>query len=46
MLERHLDSERLVDRERNVEEVETVDAEVVDGVASGLIVSRGISQVS
>src|SRR5688500_20093263 len=33
LLERHLDSEGLVDRERDVEEVEAVDAEVVDRVA-------------
>ena len=33
LLERHLDAERLVDRERDVEEVEAVDAEIVDGVA-------------
>ncbi len=33
LLERHLDSERLVDRERDIEEVQAVDAEIVDGVA-------------
>src|SRR5712691_6618664 len=33
LLERHLDSERLVDRERDVEKIQAVDAEVVDGVA-------------
>src|SRR5262249_42826456 len=33
LLQGHFDSERLVDRECNVEEVEAVDAEVVDGVA-------------
>src|SRR5215467_8239140 len=30
LLERHLDSERLVDRKCNVEKVEAVDAEIVD----------------
>jgi hypothetical protein len=34
-LERHLDAEFLVDRKDDVEEVETVYAEVVDGVAVG-----------
>src|SRR6185295_6537802 len=33
LFERHLDPERLVDRERDVEEVQAVDAEIVDGVA-------------
>ena len=33
LLERQLDSERLVDGERDVEEVEAVDAEIVDRVA-------------
>ena len=33
LLERQLDAERLVDGERDVEEVEAVDAEIVDGVA-------------
>ena len=46
LLERHLDAERLVDGEGDVEEVQAVDAEIVNGVASGVIVSRGISQVS
>src|SRR5712691_4361115 len=32
LLERHLDAERLVDREGDVEEVQAVDAEIVDGV--------------
>src|SRR6267143_6983389 len=36
LLERHLDAERLVDRKRNVEEIQAVDAEIVDGVAFGL----------
>src|SRR5690348_4163295 len=33
LLERKLDAERLVDRERDVEKVEAVDAEIVDRVA-------------
>src|SRR5262245_1812822 len=33
LLERHLDSERLVDRKGDVEKIQAVDAEVVDGVA-------------
>ena len=33
LLERHFDPERLVDRKRDVEKVEAVDAEIVDGVA-------------
>src|SRR5215469_2550468 len=33
LLERQLDPERLVDREGDVEEVEAVDAEIVDRVA-------------
>src|SRR5262249_4192669 len=33
LLERHLDSERLVDRKGDVEEVQAVDAEIVDRVA-------------
>src|SRR3984893_15985686 len=33
LLERHLDPERLVDRKRDVEKIEAVDAEIVDGVA-------------
>ena len=36
LLERHLDAERLVDRKRDVEEIQAVDAEIVDGVAFGL----------
>src|SRR5580698_3617325 len=31
--QRQLDPERLVDRERNVEKIEAVDAQIVDGVA-------------
>jgi hypothetical protein len=33
LLERHFDPERFVDRKRDVEKVEAVDAEIVDGVA-------------
>src|SRR4030088_3688185 len=33
--ERQFDPERLVDRERNVEKIEAVDAQIVDGVALG-----------
>src|SRR6266508_473077 len=33
LLERHLDCECLVDRKRDVEKVQAVDAEVVDGVS-------------
>src|SRR5262245_22494885 len=33
LLQRQLDSELLVDRERDVQEIEAVDAEIVDGVA-------------
>ena len=36
LLERHLDAERLVDRKRDVEEIQAVDAEIVDGMAFGL----------
>jgi hypothetical protein len=35
LLEWHLDAERLVDGEGDVEEVQAVDAQVVDGVAVG-----------
>src|SRR4051794_28279191 len=35
LLQRHLDAERLVDGEGNVEKVEAVYAEIVDGVALG-----------
>src|SRR6187401_2432741 len=35
LLERQLDPERLVDGEGDIEEVEAVDAQVVDGVALG-----------
>src|ERR1700677_4990078 len=36
LLERQLDAERLVDGKGDIEEVETVDLEIVDGVAFGL----------
>src|SRR5262249_45675725 len=32
LLERHFDAERLVDRKRDIEKIQAVDAEVVDGV--------------
>ena len=44
--ERHLDPERLVDGKGDVEEVQAVDSQIVDGMALRLIVSRGMSQVS
>src|SRR5215468_11230691 len=47
LFERHLDSERLVDRERDVEEVKAVDAEIVDGVAFRFdVVARDIARLS
>ncbi len=45
-LQRQLDAEGLVDGEGDVEEGERIDAEIVDGVALGVILSRGISAVS
>src|ERR1700732_4313198 len=35
LFQRKLDSERLVDSERNVEKIEAVDPQIVDGVAFG-----------
>ncbi len=35
LLERHLDPERLVDGKCDVEEIQAVDAKIVDGVALG-----------
>src|ERR1700704_6285966 len=44
LFDRHLDSERLVDRERDVEKVEAVDAEVVDDMALGLdVLARNVA---
>ncbi len=46
LLERNLDAELLVEREHDIEEVETVDAEVVDGVCLGFDIFIGTSLVS
>ena len=44
LLERQLDPERLVDREGDIEEVEAVDAEIVDGVAFRLdLLARNVA---
>jgi hypothetical protein len=46
LFERHLDAERLVDREGDVEEVEAVDSKVVDRVTFGLdLVARDVARL-
>src|SRR5262245_36820348 len=46
LLERHFDPERLVDGEGDIEEVEAVDAEVVNGVARGLaLLERDVARL-
>src|ERR1700722_10656927 len=46
LLERELDSERLVDRECDIEEIEAVDAEIVDRVAFRLdLLARNVARL-